>query len=575
MTTLAYLGAIYLWLFHFIFVTYGFHLLNNTDFGSTHRTSTIASVDINFDGRGEIIVAVQDGPNIMLMYDDHLGSIIDMTTLGSSYISVYRPLLETGAKTISAASCDIDGDGRDEIYIQNSNSPFDSNPEPDKLYTWVNGSFIDLFGQMWNKDVAPRYGGHSVSCLDYAGDGIPAFLVTTYIKEGKGSLRVLAMNRDHPENNPVLGNLVIVDVSESVGLNMTRDSYGIAVGPLFGNGGKSDVILTTDKSYFIGSSVFRHKGDNLIMRNNGDETFTNKAENLDLSDGGENGRVISMVDLNNDGILDIVYLNWLGPNRIFIQNRTGPHIEFTHILQYETFSRADPSEIMLISDFDNDGNLDIIMNSADEESIYSTTNQLFSVIVNNNSEVILNSRNFNNSVLEKLHIRGLSASDMNGNGVLELYVSHKAFQGTTLSIFEMHSDYNWIRIYPKSKHGAQARGTTVIMTNSDGVNYQRIIGEGCGYKCQPEPIAHFGLGNSHPDRLYIQWTDGHTVNHFLNERHTNKTLVITYTGDIDELSPGKIEMLPTSKATSISGTVSIPILFSALLLAHLSRRLTR
>ena len=559
MITLTHCAVVYL--SYLILGTHSFKHVTNTGFDSTHRTSTIASVDVDFDGRNVIIVAVQDGPNMILRYDGQLETFVNIATLESVSNSIYNPLIETEGRTISVCSCDIDGDGRDEVYFQNANSPFDTNPVLDKLYKWLNGSFVDLFEQMWNKDIAPRYGGHSVSCFDYTGDGQSAFLVTAYSKEGRGSLRVLAMNSDHSENNPVFGNIVIADINEAVGFNFTRDGHGIAVGPLFDNNGKNDIILTTDYSYFIGSSTFRHSGDNLVMRNNGDRSFTNIAETLDLSDGGENGRAVSMIDLNNDGLLDIVYLNWLGPNRILIQNRTGLHIDFIHILEYEKFSRADPSDIMIISDFDNDGNLDILMNSADEERIYSTSNQWFSIHVNNGSEVTLYSRSFDNSALEKLHIRGITAGDLNGNGVLELYISHKAFKGMTLSIFEMHSSFNWIRIYPKSKYGAPARGSTVKLTNSDGFMYQRIIGEGCGYRCQLEPIAHFGLGNSFPKRLHIQWSDGHTVNNFLNERHVNKTLVIAYTGDIDELSSDKTSILPTSNAISFHGTILTYVLY--------------
>ena len=542
--------SVVVYLICLFFYSCSFERLRNTEFDSTLRTSTIATADVDFDGRHEMVVAALDGPNLILKYDGQRGKFVNVATLESSY----NLLMETEGRTISVCACDLDGDGREEIYIQNTNSPFDTKPVPDKIYKWLNNSFVDLFGQIWNKDIAPRYGGHSVSCVDYVGDGKYAFIVTTYVKEGRGSFRMLAMNNDHPVNNPTIGSIVISDVTEAAGLSITRDGHGIAVGPLFGNDGRSDLIITSDNRYYIGSSTFRHIGDNAVMRNNGNRTFTNVAEILGLSDGDENGRSVSMMDFNNDGLLDIMYLNWLGPNRMLIQNKTGTHIVFNWDFGNDEFARAGPSEIMLISDLDNDGNLDIVMNSADEDSIYQTSNQLFSINVHNGSEVTLSSSSFNNSVLEKLQIKGISAGDLNANGILELYVSHKSFEGRTLSVFEMHSSYNWIRIFPKCKTGASAKGTAVKLTNSDEVKYQRIIGEGCGYKCHLEPAAHFGLGTSFPKRLHIQWSDGHTVTNFLGRKHVNKTLVITYTGRIDELLSDMTDILPTSTAISFCGT---------------------
>ena len=58
------------------------------------------------------------------------------------------------------------------------------------------------------------------------------------------------------------------------------DGRGISVGPLFGNSGKSDIIVTNDNSYYVGSSLFRHLGNNAVFRNNGDGTFTEVAEDI-------------------------------------------------------------------------------------------------------------------------------------------------------------------------------------------------------------------------------------------------------------------------------------------------------
>lgn len=137
------------------------------------------------------------------------------------------------------------------------------------------------------------------------------------------------------------------------------------------------------------------------------------------------------------------------------------------------------------------------------------------------------------------------------------------FASRTLSIFEMPTSHNWIRISPQTALGSTAKDATVTVTLSDGSKRLQIIGEGCGYMCHVEPVAHFGLANSSASEVYVKWPDGHNVKSFLHESSVNKTLAIAYTGKIEELNPKFATPHSTLKG-SLDSSLSI-FCFSAIL----------
>lgn len=66
-----------------------------------------------------------------------------------------------------------------------------------------------------------------------------------------------------------------------------------------------------------------------------------------------------------------------------------------------------------------------------------------------------------------------------------LYPSLLFFQG---------SAHSWLRVIPRTKFGAFARGAKVVVYTKKSGPHTRIIDGGSGYLCEMEPVAHFGLG---------------------------------------------------------------------------------
>ena len=97
-------------------------------------------------------------------------------------LQVYTPCVWFTAKTVSVSACDIDGDGREEVYLHNVNGVYSnaaSYVTPDRLIRKTGSRYKDVFDDPSNRDLAPRTAGTSVSCVDVRGDGKYAFFVTT------------------------------------------------------------------------------------------------------------------------------------------------------------------------------------------------------------------------------------------------------------------------------------------------------------------------------------------------------------------------------------------------------------
>ena len=114
-------------------------------------------------------------------------------------------------------------------------------------------------------------------------------------------------------------------------------------------------------------------------------------------------------------------------------------------------------------------------------------------------------------------------ADIDGDGILELLISHGESGAQPLSLFKANiSNSNYIRIKPLNTFGAPARGATVIL-NTNLRNHAKTIDAGSGYLCQMEPVAHYGLRDGEKiENVSIKWTNGKIDTFEVND--TNNTL---------------------------------------------------
>src|SRR5690606_524450 len=78
------------------------------------------------------------------------------------------------------AAGDVDGDGREEIYVLNTDTFAGPKRVGDRLFSWHDGHWVDLFCLPENRRMLNVTAGRSVACIDRCGTGRYGFVVANY-----------------------------------------------------------------------------------------------------------------------------------------------------------------------------------------------------------------------------------------------------------------------------------------------------------------------------------------------------------------------------------------------------------
>lgn len=487
----------------------------------------VAVSDVDNDGSLEWIVAGFSGPNFVLKFDRATKRLINL-----AQDHRYSAIADQGGQAIGVCACDIDGDGREEIYFLNTNNAYAGRADyGDSLFKWRNGKYVNLYTDPVNSRMeAKSFAGRSVACIDRLGTGKYSIVIATYSRGGVGNFALVEMDENHPSNDVSTGNIVLKNVASVVKIDKATGGRGLVVGPILGNNGRSDIFFGNEGNPWMGNP-----GDNFLFKNLGNGSFEDIAEQAEIQDKYNNARGISLADFNRDGLLDIAYGNWEGEHRLFMQYKAvGEARKFRNIANRQY---AVPTKIrtVIAADFDNNGDTDIFMNNicSHRDPNDREPNKLFTVIpnqFNNSSDPEIKKMNIGQAKEPRGFGTGAAITDMDGDGILDLLISHGESQTQPLKVYRVNRDvsrnqagkYNWVRVFPRTKYGAPARGALVKLTTRTGRVYSSVIDGGSGYLCQMEPVAHFGLGEDKPMKLDVQYPDGVVVSASLRKSDKNK-----------------------------------------------------
>lgn len=487
----------------------------------------VAVSDVDNDGSLEWIVAGFSGPNFVLKFDRATKRLINL-----AQDHRYSAIADQGGQAIGVCACDIDGDGREEIYFLNTNNAYAGRADyGDSLFKWRNGKYVNLYTDPVNSRMeAKSFAGRSVACIDRIGTGKYSIVIATYSRGGVGNFALVEMDENHPSNDVSTGNIVLKNVASVARIDKATGGRGLVVGPILGNNGRSDIFFGNEGNPWMGNP-----GDNFLFKNLGNGSFEDIAEQAEIQDKYNNARGISLADFNRDGLLDIAYGNWEGEHRLFMQYKAvGEARKFRNIANRQY---AVPTKIrtVIAADFDNNGDTDIFMNNicSHRDPNDREPNKLFTVIpnqFNNSSDPEIKKMNIGQAKEPRGFGTGAAITDMDGDGVLDMLISHGESQTQPLKVYRVNRDvsrnqagkYNWVRVFPRTKYGAPARGALVKLTTRTGRVYSSVIDGGSGYLCQMEPVAHFGLGEDKPMKLDVQYPDGVVVSASLRKSDKNK-----------------------------------------------------
>lgn len=470
----------------------------------------MAVTDVDGDGDLEVVVAGYNGPNLVLKYDRVQSRMVNIAIDDSN--SPYYALRDRAGNAIGVTACDVDGDGREEIYFLNTNNAYSGRATySDKLFKFRNGRFEDLLSDELNvrRGVANRMAGRSVACIDRKGTGRYSVYVANYASGNIGPHALLEM--DEAASDLTKGVIALSDVAAEAGVNKYTGGRGVVVGPILSQS-RSDVFCDNEN------------GPNFLFKNNGDGTFVDMARQAGVEDRYQHGRGIALADFNGDGKTDIVYGNWNGPHRLYLQ---GSDSKFRNIAT-GGFATPSPIRTVIAADFDNDKELEVFFNNIAYRG--NAPNRLFRVSRRDGADPLIQELNVGDAAEPQGRGTGGTVTDLDGDGQLDLLLAHGESAQQPISVFKVTqgSSNNWLRVIPRTQFGSFARGAKVTaFTNQNGAQ-TRIIDGGSGYLCEMEPVAHFGLGNDKVTVLEVSWPDGSSITRLLQPSEMNSVVEVAY-----------------------------------------------
>ncbi|XP_027528113.1 cartilage acidic protein 1 isoform X1 [Neopelma chrysocephalum] len=503
------------------------HRLLPPDYDSnpTQLNYGVAVTDLDADGDFEIVVAGYNGPNLVLKYDKAQGRLVNVAE--DERGSPYYALRDRQGNAIGVTACDIDGDGREEIYFLNTNNAFSGMATyTDKLFKLRNGRWEDILSDEVNQVVASRFAGRSVACVDRTGSGRYSIYIANYASGNVGPHALIEM--DVAASDPARGVVVLVDVAAQAGVSKYTGGRGVAVGPILSDSA-SDIFCGNENS------------PNFLFHNWGDGTYRDVAAAVGLDDPYQHGRGVALADFNRDGRVDIVYGNWNGPHRLYLQSGAPGRVRFRDIATPK-FSMPSPVRTVIAADFDNDQELEVFFNNIAYRG--SSANRLFRLIRREHSDPIVEELNPGDALEPEGRGTGGAVTDFDGDGMLDLILSHGESMAQPISIFKgtQGRSNNWLRVIPRTRFGAFARGAKVVLFTRRSGAHLRIIDGGSGYLCEMEPVAHFGLGRDEASSLEVTWPDGRVVSRAVASSEINSVLEVPYPLDVEEpLMPAPLE----------------------------------
>jgi len=523
----------------------------------------VSVFDIDGDGKLEAFVAGYRAPNLALKWDKAAAAFVDLA-------SDNVVLQDAQKAAIGVSACDVDADGYEELYVLNTDRYSGETRTSDLLIDYNDNVYKDLFLEPQNQNSANYVAGRSSGCLD---------------RHGNGRYGVVVANYGGPYKLYELENSVIVDAAPSAGMNKTTGGRAIVAGPIISNRmdvfanneGWRDRRLTSaeveepssdveDSLRKVDARQLSHsqgsgggqamERPNFFFLPNGTGTFDDVAAAVGLLDIWYTGRGTALLDANGDGKVDIVYGNWQAFHRLYIQEEDSAGcIKFVDKAPRD-MQAPSPIRTVIVADWDNDGYEEIFWNNIPGE------NRLFRKLPSDSDWTMVD---IGDAIEPYGYGTGAAVGDFDEDGQLELLVSHGESGPQPLTYYRPRNGEgnNWLRVFPKTSHGAPARGAQVIL-HAGGRQQLRVIDSGSGYLCQMEPVAHFGLGSlSEVDWITVTWPDGgkftfkpSAVNSVYHVPRSSATETVP-ADEFTLLSPGCLKRITPAASKSSSAPVQV------------------
>lgn len=441
--------------------------------------SGVALADYDQDGHVDLFFANAGtkGERSGLFHNRGDGTFRDVTAAAGITYS---------GKTMAATWGDFNGDGHPDLYLVNYG--------PNVLYeNKGDGTFADITARAGLGD--PGWGMVGIA-VDYDHDGDLDLFVGNFSDLSAIARADIRFPDDLTGASNVLyqnnGDGTFTDVSESSGL---------AGGPY-----KTVAAVCTDfdNSRDIDFYVVNLDGPNQLFSNLRDGTFRDVAAEAG-SRGSGRGSGVGIGDLNQDGMPDFA-LPSLNGGRIL--TNTGRAFESRPLSLPDQASNIHSSYLF---DFDNDGDLDLLLAAAplfQSSAPAGREFRNFYLLENRKGTFVDVSEETGLNRYKGLAVRGVGIADYDGDGDLDL-VANVNGSAPLLLRNDGGNQNNWLRIRLKGTNSNRLGFGTKVEIKSGRLFQKSEVYGGSGFLSQSPAELHFGLGKrTRVDMVRMLWPGG-------------------------------------------------------------------
>jgi len=407
--------------------------------------------------------------------------------------------------SMAAVTVDLDGDGYTDIYLLNygPNRFFRNNG---------NGTFTDIAPQLGlvGPETLNGFTKWSVGAAfwDYDRDGDLDVMVGNFLAFDP---YYLSPNKPHlmPHPSEYDGQASLLyrqepdgtfrDVTKEMGMYYP-DSMCMGLTLFdYDNDGDLDLFQGNDHQ------------KNFLFRREADGTFSEVAQMAGVAvndEGGPTGSMHGSIgDVDGDGLVDLLVVD-LEHGTLYRNCGDGLFEDITARSGLKTVFRGKGAWAAALFDYDNDGDLDVFSANGMADFLVDQDQLLMENDGNGHFRNVGPERS--PYFQQQRSARGAAVWDYDNDGDLDIIVSHIDLRATATLLRNDGGNRNhWLGITLIGKQGSASAIGAKVTLESQGRRQVRVNQWATSYLSCNDPRIHFGLGTSNAvDRLEIRWSDG-------------------------------------------------------------------
>ncbi len=465
--------------------------------GDRGRGKGVAFADIDGDGDWDLYISNKGGANVLYRNDSTPGHLkfTDITASAGDNLG------DTGY-SMGSVFADVDNDGRPDLFMTKGgvneiapNRLLHNESTPGHIY------FRDITDEA---GVGTKDFTYGASFADIDNDGDLDLYLANY---GVGKKNRLFRNDSTP------GHVKFTEITDEAGVGDRSWSWSASWADVNGDG--LEDLYVVNGRYPAGEP-------NKLYLNLGNGKFKDFSKESGLDDANW-GLGATFADFDNDGDMDVFLSNYVGPNRMFINDGTG---HFTEASKKLGLDHVGWGKGPTWGDVDHDGRLELYEGDCKFE------NQLYDFDASKGKFVDL----IGSGQLPQMkknagyRTKGTMFVDMDGDGDLDLYVVN--WNVPNRVYLNNQNDLNWLKVrltgtvsnragidskvsvYPAGQ--AEVKGKMVAL---------REMTSFTGFCSAPPPEVHFGLDHARKYDVVVVFPSG--IKEIVRNVSTGQVLKIT------------------------------------------------